>query len=89
MAPADFTSGLWTSRPNDTSARTWQALFDAGDREDQQLDHHTRDRILAKIANNSTTKSHVYLVWTAVGYFEAHSVVTAGIRTGCPRSEPA
>lgn len=85
VAPADFTSGLWTSRPNDTSARTWQALFDAGDREDQQLDHHTRDRILAKIANNSTTKSHVYLVWTAVGYFEAHNVVTAGNPDGVPQ----
>ncbi len=43
------------------------------------------DRILAKIANNSTTKSHVYLVWTAVVYFEAHNVVTAGNPDGVPQ----
>jgi hypothetical protein len=59
---------------------TWQALFDGGDRDATNLDHHTRDRILSKVANNSTYKSHVYYVWMAVGYFEAHETTVAGVR---------
>lgn len=87
-APIDFSAGLWAgSPPYDTTDLTktnpsWQGLFDAGDRDSQLLDHHTRDRILAKVANNSTSKSHVYLVWTAVGYFEAHQVPAASLPGG-------
>ena len=70
-----FTStGIWSGAPTyDTSTVNWQSLFDSGDLTTSTgIDHHTRNRILAKIANNSTNKSHVYYVWTAVGYFEAH-----------------
>ena len=85
-SPADFGNGLWGGGATfDTTSETWQGLFDAGDPNNQLLDHHTRDRILAKIANNSTTRSHVYLVWTAVGYFEAHNVVTAAYPGGVPQ----
>lgn len=73
-SPTDFTAtGLWNGTPpKDTSGTNWQSLFDAGDLSNIDIDHHTRDRILAKIANNSTSKSHVYFIWAAVGYFEAH-----------------
>lgn len=78
-ATSDYTTNLWGAGPTyDTSGETWQALFDAADRDATNLDHHTRDRILSKIANNSTNKSHVYYVWMAVGYFEAHTLASNG-----------
>ncbi len=69
--PVDYSSP-WSTNPHNTLAVNWQGLFDSGDLSNTGIDHHTRNRILAKIANNSTNKSHVYFVWTAVGYFEAH-----------------
>ena len=82
-SPANFTAtGLWNgAAPHDTSAETWQGLFESDDLDAAAypiVDHHTRNRILAKIANNSTNKSHVYFVWTAVGYFEAHQITVGG-----------
>ncbi len=82
-SPANFTAtGLWNGpAPHDTSAVTWQGLFESDDLDDAaypRVDHHTRNRILAKIANNSTNKSHVYFVWMGVGYFEAHRESTSG-----------
>ena len=35
---------------------------------------------MAKAANNSTTKSHVFFVWVAVGYFEAHETTVSGVK---------
>lgn len=70
---------LLHSRPAD---RNWQGLFDSGDLANTGIDHHTRNRILAKIANNSTTKSHVFFVWAAVGYFEAHKTSSGHVQIG-------
>ncbi|WP_437225258.1 hypothetical protein SH661x_003982 [Planctomicrobium sp. SH661] len=36
------------------------------------VDYHTRQRILSKISNNSTTRSHVFFVWLGIDFFEAH-----------------
>jgi len=36
------------------------------------VDYHTKNRILAKIANNSTTRSHVFFVWMRLDFFSAH-----------------
>ena len=78
-SPTDYTT-LWGGAvPHDTSSSNWQGLFDAGDLTNGTgIDHHTRDRILAKVANNSTNKSHVFFVWAAVGYFEAHRETGSG-----------
>ena len=83
-SPTNFTStGLWSGLPpHDTSSVAWQGLFDSGDLANTGIDHHTRNRILAKIANNSTTKSHVFFVWTAVGYFEAHKTTNGYTQIG-------
>ncbi len=50
------------------------------------LDHHTRNRILAKIANNTTTRSHVFFVWMGLDFFEAHRKVNGQVQIGS-RSE--
>lgn len=90
-SPTEFTSGgLWTTLPiqmdtlgySKPEDRNWQGLFDSGDLANTGIDHHTRNRILAKIANNSTTKSHVFFVWTAVGYFEAHKTTSGYTQIG-------
>lgn len=36
------------------------------------IDTHTRNRLLAKVANNSTVRSHVYGVWVGFDLHEAH-----------------
>jgi len=36
-----------------------------------QIDYYTRQRLLAKIAGNTTQRSNVFLVWVTVGFFEA------------------
>jgi hypothetical protein len=36
-----------------------------------QVDHYTRYRLLRKMANNSTTRSNVFIVWLTVQNFEA------------------
>jgi hypothetical protein len=89
-SPASFMS-IWAASPPsqmDTlmharpAERNWQGLFDSGDLANTGIDHHTRNRILAKIANNSTMKSHVFFVWTAVGYFEAHKTSGGYVQIG-------
>ncbi|HVJ84692.1 MAG TPA: hypothetical protein VM452_03550, partial [Caulifigura sp.] len=43
------------------------------------VDYHSRNRLVAKIHNRTTNRSHVFIVWTTVGFFEAHQVeVTVG-----------
>ena len=36
------------------------------------IDYHTRNRLLAKVANNSTNRSHVFVMWVGYELFEAH-----------------
>jgi len=36
------------------------------------VDYHTRNRLLAKIANNSTNRSHIFAMWVGYELFEAH-----------------
>ena len=36
------------------------------------IDYYTRQRLLSKIAGNTTQRSNVFLVWISVGFFEAY-----------------
>lgn len=36
------------------------------------VDFHTRHRLLSKIANNTTNRSHVFMMWIGYELFEAH-----------------
>ena len=36
------------------------------------IDYYTRQRLLSKIAGNTTQRSNVFLVWITVGFFEAY-----------------
>jgi hypothetical protein len=36
------------------------------------IDYHTRERLLSKIANNTTNRSHVFGIWIGFDLFEAH-----------------
>lgn len=68
----------WTAPA--ASLTDWQSLMDGRDMANNDIDFHTRNRILAKATNNSTTKSHVFFVWVAVGYFEAHETTVNGAK---------
>lgn len=46
------------------------------------VDYHTKNRILAKIANNSTTRSNVFFVWIGVDLFEAHRNLNGNVQIG-------
>ncbi|MEZ6058558.1 MAG: hypothetical protein R3C01_17795, partial [Planctomycetaceae bacterium] len=54
--------------------------YDAtGDTANQNLvDYHTRQRILAKIANNTTTRNNLFVVWIRFDFFEAHTANDGG-----------
>ena len=38
-----------------------------------EIDYHTRHRLLSKIANNTTHRSHVFMIWHGYELFEAHN----------------
>jgi hypothetical protein len=42
------------------------------------VDYHTRNRILAKVDNLTTNRSHVFGIWMTVGFFESHRLATGG-----------
>ena len=36
------------------------------------VDYYTRQRLLAKIAGNTTNRSNVFIVWITVGFFDGY-----------------
>jgi hypothetical protein len=46
------------------------------------VDFHTRNRLLAKLHNRTTNRSHVFMVWTTIGFFEAHRLGPASPAPG-------
>jgi len=68
----------------DTEER-WHGLYEARASDDvgvDDVDYHTKNRILGKIANNSTTRSHVFFVWIGLDFFEAHRNANNHIQIG-------
>lgn len=47
------------------------STVDTNEDKSNRVDYHTRHRLLRKVANNSTNRSNVFIVWMSVGYFEA------------------
>jgi hypothetical protein len=39
---------------------------------EHRVDFHTANRLLCKVANNTTTRSHVFMIWAGYDLFEAH-----------------
>ncbi|MCA9097472.1 MAG: hypothetical protein KDA36_03765, partial [Planctomycetaceae bacterium] len=52
-----------------------------------EVDYHARHRLLRKIANNTTNRSNVFIVWMTVGFFEAVDGSASGsVRIGAQLS---
>jgi hypothetical protein len=50
--------------------------------DNDRVDYHTRHRILAKVANNSTTRSHVFAIWAGFTLHEAHRLPNGNVQIG-------
>jgi hypothetical protein len=46
------------------------------------IDWHTRERILSRIANLTTNRSHVYVIWGGFQFHEAHQKATGEVQIG-------
>ncbi|MBI3862234.1 MAG: hypothetical protein HY290_10100 [Planctomycetia bacterium] len=56
-------------------ARTKSDLVNSSAGAGNSVDYYTRQRLLSKIAGNTTPRSNVFLVWVTVGFFEAYELV--------------
>ena len=69
---------LLRSMPMDTNTTAGyikRRLFELGTQgqhNNRSIDHHTRHRLLARIAGNTTARSNVFFVFMQVDWFEAH-----------------
>jgi len=53
-----------------------------GHDDDDLVDYHTRNRLLAKVANQTTTKSHVFAIWVGFDLHEAHTHSSGAVQIG-------
>ena len=71
---------------NTTAGYVKRRLFELGTQDqhnNRSIDHHTRHRLLSRIAGNTTTRSNVFFVFMQVDWFEAHRDRTTGhVRIG-------
>jgi hypothetical protein len=68
--PFDATTPTTFSRQDRNYRRLWEART-ASDRSTNNVDPVSRNRLLGKVVNNSTPRSHVFMVWMTVGFFDA------------------
>jgi hypothetical protein len=75
--------GLFEARPlTDTVTQTGA----------DAVDYYTRQRLLSKIAGNTTNRSNVFIVWVTIGFFEGFQPDPANLSTvqiGQEMSTPA
>jgi hypothetical protein len=70
-----------TSPPDNVIDTEPHGLFEARAAADvgaNAIDFHSRNRLLAKIHNRTTTRSNVFFVWATIGFFDAHQPPFAG-----------
>jgi len=70
VGPFDAKSPTQLSSSGKDYRRLWEARSLA-DKTTQTVDPVSRNRLLGKVVNNSTTRSHVFMVWMTVGFFDA------------------
>jgi hypothetical protein len=68
--PIDTRTATNFGQPN----QAYRRLFEARSLQDKtvgEVDLPARNRLLGKVANNSTNRGHVFMVWMTVGFFDA------------------
>jgi hypothetical protein len=73
--PNDGSLGSLANIPANGSSIGQRRMFEArtvADVGNNTVDPYTRQRLLAKIAGNTTNRSNVFIVWMSVGFFEAY-----------------
>jgi hypothetical protein len=59
----------------------------SGSNDDDQIDYHTRNRILAKVANLTTERSNVFAIWIGYQLHEAHEPLPGVVQIGAKADE--
>ncbi len=70
-----------------TSSVNQLGLLEARDTSDltvDDIDYHSRNRLLSKVDNNSTTRSHVFGVWAGFALHDAHTLPSGDVQIGGP-----
>ena len=70
VGPFDSTTPSQTFGSGRDYRRLWEARSLA-DKTSSTVDPVSRQRLLGKVVNNSSTRSHVFMVWMTVGFFDA------------------
>ncbi|MCA9091323.1 MAG: hypothetical protein KDA90_22130, partial [Planctomycetaceae bacterium] len=68
--------GLFESRPESHASSN-----------NNEIDPHTRNRLLAKVYNNSTTRSTMFAGWIEIQFHEAHQLSSGAVQVGAEATD--
>lgn len=83
--PVPAINGITPQDNQEPLATNRRPLFDAQTRagfNSKSVDSHTRNRLLSKISNLTTNRSHVFIVWIGVQFHKAEENVDGVVRVG-------
>ena len=90
--PGFFVRGPLRQLPNDEpSGNSNRRLLEIGNttqHQDGDVDPCIRHQLLSKVWGNTTNRSHVFVAFISVGYFEARDMGNAGVRIGKRLADP-